>query len=282
MTNIDCVPEAGVFSNLCLLGCGRIQWSPGQRASVPGRQGYRLFLVLEGGCRFADGELSWVLQPGQGILGQPGTALDSHAQSKGCTCLWVDFDGPRAQEVLGQMGLTGKAKAFRCPQLTQLRVMGDYILDQEPGSLSCAFLGQSLLYMLFSQLPRMDAPSPGELERQYVAKAMDYIRANLGRQIRVLDVAAHVGLSRGYLHKLFIRHLGLSPQEYLIRLRLNRSRELLAQSTLSVDAIARSCGYSDPLVFSKLFKKKTGTTPSGYRKSQGPAPALDGIIHKDR
>lgn len=74
--------------------------------------------------------------------------------------------------------------------------------------------------------------------------------------------------SEDYLRRLFQRAYGLTPLNFLTDLRLSRAAQLLAsgdRASLSVIDVARSCGYRDPLYFSRMFKKKFGVSPSGYR-----------------
>lgn len=103
-------------------------------------------------------------------------------------------------------------------------------------------------------------------ESAYIRRAVEYIQNNYPNGIHVSDIAAYVGVSRGYLHTLFSKNLELSPQEYLINYRITRAKELLSVTELPIEGIAQSCGYMDTLAFSKLFKNKTGITPSQYRK----------------
>ena len=58
----------------------------------------------------------------------------------------------------------------------------------------------------------------------------------------------------------------MSPQDYLANYRISQATELLTMTDLSIESIALSCGYTDPLIFSKVFKIKKGQTPSRYRK----------------
>ena len=60
----------------------------------------------------------------------------------------------------------------------------------------------------------------------------------------------------------------MPPQEYLTNYRLTQAAELLAITDISIESVALSCGYSDPLVFSKAFKAKNGITPSQYRRKE--------------
>ena len=62
--------------------------------------------------------------------------------------------------------------------------------------------------------------------------------------------------------------MNTSPQKFLMEFRIRKSEELLHQTDLPVGDIARSCGYSDPLAFSKSFKKFKGISPTLYRKEK--------------
>ena len=101
----------------------------------------------------------------------------------------------------------------------------------------------------------------------YVDYAVKYIRANYSH-LRIADVAEYIGISRSYFTEIFHRKMLMSPQEYLMQVRMNRARELLEETQLSVAVVAGSVGYEDQLAFSKIFRKKTGMSPEQYRKKQ--------------
>ena len=96
---------------------------------------------------------------------------------------------------------------------------------------------------------------------------MRYIQNNYFHPIRVEDIAAYIGVDRSYLYTLFIRERGMSPSQYLSNFRLTRAAELLKLTDYTIESIAISCGYRDPLVFAKAFKKKYGASPLRYRKT---------------
>ena len=85
------------------------------------------------------------------------------------------------------------------------------------------------------------------------------------------DIAAHLGISRTHLFRLFHRFLAVSPNEYLARFRVQSACAMLSSSNLSVKSIAHAVGYEDQLYFSKVFRRLTGETPTGYRQSHPPA-----------
>ena len=88
-----------------------------------------------------------------------------------------------------------------------------------------------------------------------------------GFQDPTLDVQAicdRFFISASGLQRTFRTCFGISPKQYLTRLRMNRALELLAQGRLSVKEIAVSCGFTDEKYFSRAFKKKYGYPPSHY------------------
>jgi two-component system response regulator YesN len=92
-----------------------------------------------------------------------------------------------------------------------------------------------------------------------------YIRENFGKQITLDDAAHSVYLSPFYLSHTFKDELGITFIEYLTRVRMEEAMKLLADKSLSMQAIAESVGYDDASYFSKVFKKNTGVTPNKYR-----------------
>ena len=86
--------------------------------------------------------------------------------------------------------------------------------------------------------------------------------------IKVSDISNYLCLNRTYLTSLFNKHLNTSPQKFLMEFRIRKAEELLYQTDLPIGDIARSCGYSDPLAFSRSFKKFKGVNPTLYREEK--------------
>ena len=80
-------------------------------------------------------------------------------------------------------------------------------------------------------------------------------------------LANFVGLNRSYLNSIFKEELGKTLQQYLMEFRILKACELLESDALSIGDVSRSVGYSDQLLFSKVFKRIQGVTPSEYKKN---------------
>ena len=258
------------FSDFYLCFCGYAKCEPLHNFGPAVRPNYLIHLILEGKGKYIVDNNRYELEAGQGFLIEPEIQTFYEADKENpWTYLWIGFAGTRAKEYLEEIGLGNGRKTFCCSHLPELKLMLVNILKRNTYSLENEFLRQSFLYSFFAVLARdieiRNAPE-NATENVYIRRAVEYIQNNYPNGIHVSDIAAYVGVSRGYLHTLFTKNIELSPQEYLINYRITRSKELLSVTELPIEGIAQSCGYMDTLAFSKLFKNKTGITPSQYRK----------------
>ncbi len=99
-----------------------------------------------------------------------------------------------------------------------------------------------------------------------LAASLRFIRDNAYRGIRVSDVINHVHVSRRILEKRFKQHLGRLPAEEIRRVRVERARRMLLETDLAMPQIATACGFNQPEVFTRTFRRETGLTPTSYRK----------------
>lgn len=122
----------------------------------------------------------------------------------------------------------------------------------------------SLLYQFFSVLI---SDSASKISIDYVEEAARLIDYNYDKNITVENIADRLFINKSYLSRLFKSKKGITPKEYLIKKRLDRAAYLLKNSGVSVNTIALSVGISDPLYFSRIFKKYTGLSPSKFRQN---------------
>ena len=103
--------------------------------------------------------------------------------------------------------------------------------------------------------------------RKKIDSACEYMREHCtDSELSIIGVSRRSGLSDAHFRRLFVKYMGISPQKYLINLKIDRAKELLALEWLTVSEIAEQSGFSDFAYFSRLFKNYTGTSPLGYRR----------------
>lgn len=99
---------------------------------------------------------------------------------------------------------------------------------------------------------------------QCVDNFIRYVRNHFAEEIDIAALSAKYGFTPNYFRSVFKKITGITPFEYLQRLRLSRAQELLQERRFSVQQVAFQVGFNDPFYFSKAFKKRTGTTPKKY------------------
>jgi len=105
---------------------------------------------------------------------------------------------------------------------------------------------------------------------QSLLPAVDvYLADHLAQPIRVSAMAAALGLSRSHFSRNFHKLTGHSPQQYILRQRLEHARTLLGNATLSIAEVARRCGFSGAAHFSRQFRRQYRTSPRQHRHSMG-------------
>lgn len=260
------------FSDLYLCFCGYAQCSPRHSFGPAVRPNYIIHYILRGKGSYSVGGTRFELEAGQGFLIEPGVQTFYQAdQEEPWTYLWVGFDGERAAEYLRGMGLGENRLIYQSSRGERLEETVREMLRHNTYTTSNQFMLEGLLYSFFGTLSEdLDVMTVREEGGRslYVRKAVEYIQDNFCNPIRITDIADYVCINRSYLYTLFQRELNVSPKEYLANYRLTRAAELLLITDLSVESVALSCGYGDPLVFSKAFKVKNGMTPTQYRRTR--------------
>ena len=80
------------------------------------------------------------------------------------------------------------------------------------------------------------------------------------------NLAEICNISEIYFRKLFLKAYGVTPKQYIIDTRIKRAKQFLSDGNLKVISVAEECGFSNQYHFSRIFKEKTGVTPTDYGK----------------
>lgn len=186
---------------------------------------------------------------------------------------WIGFSGSNANEYLNRTSITNSCVAnckenSKIPQiiLNMCEISKTYNPSKSDDILLLKEL-YSLLYTLIEEFPKPFEYKDKELHT-YIQDALNFINSNFMYSITVQEIADYVNLSRSYLYKMFIKNLGISPQRYLINLRMYKATLLLKGTKLPIGEVASSVGYSDSLLFSKTFSKHFSMSPLNYRNNQ--------------
>jgi AraC family transcriptional regulator len=94
----------------------------------------------------------------------------------------------------------------------------------------------------------------------------EYVEANIGAHIRVVDLAQVVRLSVGHFFRAFRQSFGESPLVYVARRRIRHSQSLILRSAAPLSQIALECGMSDQAHFTRVFRRVVGMNPGAWRR----------------
>jgi LacI family transcriptional regulator len=115
-----------------------------------------------------------------------------------------------------------------------------------------------------------------------LVKAVSYIRNNACNGITVSDVLRELSISRSSLERRFAKVFDTSPKAEIIRIRLQRVKQLLIETDYALSHIARMTGFSHAEYMSALFRNKVGSTPGAYRRAQSKTRIARSTEHREK
>ena len=270
------------LEEISLLMCGIESCLPCHEFHTEGREGYHLHVVLKGkGVLSVDGKTS-ALHGGQMFITKPGedTWYRANKTDPWYYC-WMTYDGSKARQVTEATGFSAGVNILNC----QINPMQFYTLVKRALDHASVNLSGDLYrlgYLLeFLALAIESAVQTGVSQKHtpeynsavYVDYAVKYFESDYAN-ITVNDVARLIGINRSYLTAIFKKRMGVSPQEYLMRCRMEHARALLAESDLPVQDIALRIGYENAMTFSRIFKTYFGLSPRNYRLDLSKTPGI--------
>ncbi|MFB5268249.1 helix-turn-helix domain-containing protein [Paenibacillus enshidis] len=124
----------------------------------------------------------------------------------------------------------------------------------------------AFVHLLLTELERLEGAEEKTEEQDMIAAALRHMEACYSEPLTLSSLAERLRISPRQLQRGFKARFGHSPMEHLIGIRLEHAKRLLEQGNRPVAQIAEEVGYPDSYYFSRLFKKKTGLSPRGYKQ----------------
>lgn len=151
-----------------------------------------------------------------------------------------------------------------------MRRVIDLKAEPEAGDVAPALFTGLLLELIreHAALGKSGATGLDLHHRDKVLKSAALIRENPGHVPPVSELARAAGYSVDHFSRVFLKVTGSRPQDYVVTARIERARQLLLESDLTVGMIAEALGFRDIFFFSRQFRQKTGQTPTAFRRSR--------------
>lgn len=181
---------------------------------------------------------------------------------------WISFDGKYMDSFLEKMQLNEPCLFSIQEHDRILRSIKEIYSVLNSDMLYGNYFASSLLYDILIRFNKL-SKSFFDMESHssvIVEGIMKYMDEHYSEKISLDDLCLESGLSRGYLCRLFMKHTGLRPMEYLNKKRIQKSKEYLNCRYISIDKIANDVGFETHSYFTRLFRQSEGMTPSEYRE----------------
>lgn len=94
----------------------------------------------------------------------------------------------------------------------------------------------------------------------------DYLKEHYAEEANLEKIAEKIGLTSAYISTIFKKETGMTITNYLIQIRLEKAKEMIRDTNMTISEIAYAVGYVDTRYFSKLFIKNVGIKPVEYRR----------------
>lgn len=272
--NSQCLEDLPEDSTeLSLIHMGRETCAP-SHVYVGAREEFILHFILSGRGFYSANGNTWNLCGGQMFIVYPHETVvycaDGTDPWRYC---WVGIKGFRAELLLKRCGFTRDRRIASAPALSAVTSCFDGLFEHVTLSGPDSLHRESLLLRLLAVLhahhagspPNSDVQKKARIRNPHVERAIEFVNTAYQQGVTVSGIAAHIGVSRAHLNRVFQEELGLSVQAFLGDFRLHKAAHILADTDLAIKDVSQCTGYSDPLVFSKAFKKKFGLSPREYR-----------------
>ena len=115
--------------------------------------------------------------------------------------------------------------------------------------------------------PRSSSDNTGRLSEHQLQTVFKYMQDHLEQDIALSDMASVLNLSQYHFCHLFKQSTGLAPHQYLTQCRIDRAKQLLQSTQLTITEIAFAVGLNNHSSFTRLFRRYAGTTPKAFRAS---------------
>ncbi len=183
---------------------------------------------------------------------------------------WISFNGEQAKKFL-EKNILQKNKPIIEIGLNEtiIKIFNQILdlLENEP--IGFREIISALTYQIIAQINSAEQIKQfgGKNIEKIILKAKIILAENISKQINFEYLSEELNVGYSWFRKMFQRYTQLAPAQYFQLLKLNKSKTLLVETTMQISEISEFLGFRTQYYFSKFFKKRTGYSPSEWRKS---------------
>lgn len=230
------------------------------------RSNYLLHYVYSGKGLFVIDGKKFEVHDGQMFLIQPNQLAYYKADHDDPWLYrWIEFNGSMASKLLTLADLTESNPIFTDDEERTVGKALHSIVKKKEMQFPEVMQG---FWGFIHKLTCKAENQSLSIAQEYIKKAENFIKVNIHKKITISQIAQYVGINRSYLTRLFQEYKQISPQKYILSLKMNVAAHYLKHTGVSVKEVAQSVGYNDANVFNKAFKNYYKVSPTEWRNKQ--------------
>jgi len=231
-------------------------------------------LVASGTFQYRSRAGRELLTPGSILLGNAGQEFEcGHEHAAGDRCIAFQFEKDHFERVAAEGGTPINEPAFRKVRIPPVRGLSPIFAQVCAGAMGVqdvhweelgVCLAAQTIGLLDDRIAGRNDDSPSTVAR--VTRAVRAIECDPGAGNSLADLAREARLSPYHFLRTFQRLTGLTPHQFVVRMRLRRAAEQLALEQARILDIALDCGFGDVSNFVRAFRSEFGINPRGYQR----------------
>ena len=235
-----------------------------------GHSSYQWIQCYEGRGELKTEGMIYTVGKNQGMLLYPNSSHEYYALEDRWVVDWITFEGLHIEDFMKTTAGVQKSGVFYVYQPdiinSKIRRVLDIELSCNPlKSLECSTLAYDILVDLLKSISIKDDNSMA-LQYNRLSPLLEFIDRNYANPLTLAQLAEVIGVTPQYLCSLFKKTTGLRAFEYINRVRVKKSKEIMHEDlNISIKEVARLSGYDDVSYFCLIFKKLEHITPNEFR-----------------
>jgi AraC-like DNA-binding protein len=236
---------------------------------------YSLHFVVEGQLLLQYADREAILQSGDLCCFFPDESYSYriYDPEKTLKLIWIAFQGPQAVPLLQSLGLTQATPILhaRCSRevWTKFYALLQFVTDQPDGDQDIGFslVLQEQLYAIFAVLMKdgraraLDDAKGNVANIPWLKRSLDFMHLHYLEGISIKEIAEAAGVHRSYFSDIFKKMIGVSPNRYLYRLKMEKAAALISLGDRNITEVAYTVGYPSLYSFSRAYRNYYGHSP---------------------
>ncbi|HEX5779759.1 MAG TPA: AraC family transcriptional regulator [Xanthobacteraceae bacterium] len=252
---------------------------PSDRPFEEMHKGFSIAAVTSGTFQYRSSDGDAILGPGALLLGNHGACYQcGHEHGAGDRCLSFHYEPEFFETLLADVaggGKTGFARTSLPPIEGSISLLAQFEAASDADEFETLAHDMAAMAVTASGDSGRRTVSTRSRDERRISDALRHIEAAADERLSLAMLADTVGMSRYHFLRTFRRIVGMTPHQYVLRMRMQRAAARIRQSEESISTIAFDSGFEDLSTFNRRFLQVVGDTPGGFRRrtTRRKAPA---------